>query len=236
MPVLPYPDPGFNDMDPTGLPTGGGNPVSYPNPGFNDMDPTGLPGFPASAAPGTGGDNAMIQQFVRMLMSGGTGGAGGNFPGGGMMMPGMDPLGMGMGGDPLGMGGMMMGGGLNPAQAAGLRLQRNNKMNALRQNMANAHRAIGPAGGTDYSRHVQNVDDEIMALQEQKINDNIKNALAYDQMLMNYAQQNSARNSALGDWIAQALKREALYGKDNDQSPGTFSGAEGGADTQGTLP
>ena len=228
---VPYPDPGFNDMDPTGMPTdipGTSKPVPYPYPGFNDMDPAGLEKLlaPAAAGGAPGNNNAIINQIMQMIMGGGMGGGGGN-----PMMPGMpDALGMGAGGDPLGMGmaGMFGGMGLNPYQAAGLRLRRNNEMNALRQNMANAHRGVGRFGGRDFSRHVQNIDDEIMALQEQKVQDNIKNALAYNQQLMQYASQNSARNAGMSKAFEQVLGDIFKYG---GASPGTFSGGE---ETQGT--
>lgn len=190
---------------------------------------------PAPAAP-AGGDNDVINQFMQWLSTTG-GGMGGSM--GNPSMGGIDPLGMGMGGmgggDPLGMGGMFgpMGGGigLNPYQAAGLRLRRNNEMNALRQRMANQHRAIGPAGGTDYSRHVQNIDDEMMALQEQKVQDNIKNALAYNQQLMQYGQQNLANNMRLMEALGRGSGNIFRYGG-ADQSPGTFS-PEAGSDQQG---
>lgn len=190
---------------------------------------------PAPAAP-AGGDNDVINQFMQWLSTTG-GGMGGGM--GNPSMGGIDPLGMGMGGmgggDPLGMGGMFgpMGGGigLNPYQAAGLRLRRNNEMNALRQRMANQHRAIGPAGGTDYSRHVQNIDDEMMALQEQKVQDNIKNALAYNQQLMQYGQQNLANNMKLFEALKEAGSNMMRYGGAN-QSPGTFS-PDSGSDQQG---
>jgi hypothetical protein len=191
-------------------------------------------------------DNAFIGQFMQWLqgMAGGGGpspqmGMGGGIPispamlgMGGMGMP--DALGLGGGADPLGMGQMLMGGGigLNPAQAAGLRLRRNNEMNALRQNMANAHRGVGRFGGTDFSRHVQNIDDEILALSEQKVQDNVKNALAYNDQLQKYAQQNVAKNNALIDAMTGAFGRNFKYG--GAGSPGTFSGGEDSSDSQDT--
>jgi hypothetical protein len=188
-------------------------------------------------------DNAFIGQFMQWLQGmaggGGFGGSPQGMPGGGIpispQMLGMggiggDPLGMGMGGDPLGMGQMLMGGGigLNPGQAAGLRLRRNNEMNALRQSMANAHRGVGRFGGTDFSRHVQNIDDEILALSEQKVQDNIKNALAYNDQLQRYGQQNLAQNQLLAKLLGGGYGNLLRYGQDNNQSPGTFSGGEGG--------
>lgn len=196
---------------------------------------------PAPAGP-AGGDTALINQLMQWLTTtgGGMGVPGmGGMGGGSPMLPGIDPLSLGMdgmgGGDPLGMGGMFgpMGGGigLNPYQAAGLRLRRGNEMNALRQRMANQHRAIGPAGGTDFSRHVQNIDDEMMALQEQKVQDNIKNALAYNQQLQQFGQQNLANNMKLFEALKEAGSNMMRYGGAN-QSPGTFS-PDSGSDQQG---
>jgi hypothetical protein len=206
---------------------------------------------PAAGPPAPAGDNDVVNQVMQWLRSTAAGGGGGGSFGGSNPMAPMDPLGLGMGGmggmgDPLAMAGMLnpsMGGiGLNPYQAAGLRLRRNNEMNALRQSMANAHRGVGRFGGRDFSRHVQNIDDEMMALQEQKVQDNIKTALAYNDQLMRYGQQNLANNQALGNKFAEALANMFRYGGTAGAggSPGTFSGAEGGdqggADTQGTLP
>jgi hypothetical protein len=197
-------------------------------PGLSPPQPVDPNAYPNDFNPGD------IERLIQMLSSMGAGGGmappGGNFGGGNPMLPpGMDALGVG-GGDPLGMGGMLnpMSMGLNPAQAAGLRLTRRNAMNALNQNMANAHRAIGRAGGSDYSRHVQNIDDEMMALQEQKIQDNVKNALAYNDQLMRYGQENLANNLALFKILGEAGGNLFRYGgvdEQQQQSPGTFSPA-----------
>lgn len=196
---------------------------SAPPGSFSPPAPTGGP-----PAPG-GGDNQFINQFMQWMQQvAGGGGGGGGFGGINPMAP-VDPLGLGMGGmggmgDPLSLGTNPVGGniGLNPYQAAGLRLRRSNEMNMLRQNMANAHRGIGRAGGRDYSRHVQNIDDEILALQEQKVQDNIKNALAYNQQLAQYGQQNVANFQKLAEALGGGEGRLLRYGQD-DKSPGTFS-------------
>jgi hypothetical protein len=130
-----------------------------------------------------------------------------------------DALGMGMG-DPLGMGAMGMfgmggmGGGLNPYQAADIRLQRGNQMNALRQNMANAHRGIGRFGGQDYSRHVQNIDDEMMALQSKAMESNIQNMFKANEQALAWARFNQQQDQ---DYWERLLR---LY-----SAIGTFGGA-----------
>lgn len=191
----------------------------------------GSPGTfgPPDAAPAAAGaDNDIMSQFMQMIMGGGglAGAPQGNFGGGNQMLPiAPDALGMGMGGDPLGLGNMLTGGGigLNPAQAAGLRLQRNNKMNALRQNMANAHRAIGPAGGTDYSRHVQNVDDEMLALQEQKVQSNIQNALAMDREALAWAQFNRSQDLDFWNQLYKTMASIGTFGGGQQGGGSTFS-------------
>ena len=209
-----------------------------PNPPPGPADVAGPQGGTFGGGPPAANNNDFLNQFFQWLQStAGGGGMGGGFGGANPMAGMADALGLGgMGGmgDPLGMGGMInpMGGniGLNPYQAAGLRLRRGNEMNALRQRMANQHRAIGPAGGRDYSRHVQNIDDEIMALQEAKVQDNVKNALAYNQQLMQYGQQNLANNMKLFEALGGGQGRLLRYGGSGEESPGTFSGGE---ETQG---
>ena len=208
-----------------------------------DVDPTtAAPPPPPTASPQAGppaDDNALMNQIMQMIMGSGMGGAPGGGFGGANPMAGMaDALGLGGGGDPLAMGGLInpLGGniGLNPYQGAKLRMMRNAKMNTLRQNMANQHRAIGPAGGSDFSRHVGNIDDEILANQEQMVQDNVKNALAYNQQLMSYGQQNLAQNQKLAQLLGLLggnLFRYGGAGQDEGGSPGTFSQPQ--TDTQG---
>lgn len=168
----------------------------------------------------------------------------GGMAGGNPLMGGRDPLGMGMGANPLAMGagGMFnpLAAGLNPYQAAGLRLTANNKMNAMRQSMANAHRGIGAAGGRDFSRHVENINDEMMALQEQKIQNNINNAFRASQDALAWARFNQSQDQDFWNLLMRYMTARGIYGgagsAQGGGSPGTFSSTEGGGDTQGTLP
>jgi hypothetical protein len=187
---------------------------------------------------------------MQMIMGGGVGRAPrGGFGGRNPMMPGgmSDALGMGAPpfGDPLGMGtggmfGMGGGMGLNPYQAADIRLQQRNKMNALRQQMANRHRSIGAAGGTDYSRHVQNINDEMMALQNQAMQQNINNAFKASADALNWARFNREQDEdywkhLLDLWTAQALYRRLQQGNQSGQQGGGNGGAQPTMQT-GTTP
>jgi len=179
-------------------------------------------------APGGGGDNALIEQFIQMISGGGgMGGFGGNNPSGinpSLPMP-ITPDALGMGaGNPLGMGGMGMfgGGGLNPAQAAHIRMQRGRSIDALNQRMANQHRGVGRFGGTDYSRHVQNINDEMLELQEKAMQQNIENQFKASQDALNWARFNQSQDQ---DYRKMLLD---LYG-----AVGTFGGAQQQRQQQG---
>ena len=192
------------------------------------------PGTFAPPAPQTSGDddNALINQFIQMITS--AGGGGGPTPGNlGGGNPVMDMLGMGMGGDALGMGMGGMGmppmqGGLYPDQMARLQLTRNNQVNALRQNMANQHRAVGRAGGTDYSRHVQNIDNSIEQLAMQDMRGNIDQMMKLYGMNEQYAAQNLRNNLELMKLLGTAGGFSLRYGGNPDKpgetgQPGTFA-------------
>lgn len=178
---------------------GAGNPVAQ---FFNAI--RGLGG----AAQGGNPQAQQLMNFIRQMMArGGIGNQG--------------PFGGGMGG----FGGM--GGGLMPGQLAQLRMMRQNRMNMLRQNMANQHRGVGRFGGRDFSRHVQNIDNEMMALGQQMIDSNIKNSLAQFQALQQAAQQNFAQSGTLGNEFQDIMRLlfagGGAQGGSQGGSPGTFA-------------
>jgi hypothetical protein len=176
--------------------------------------------FSPPQAPDAGGDNPIVQQIMQMLMGGGgaPGGFGGTNP---MMMPPAMPDALGAGGgDPLGMLGMAsMGGGSMPGMAH-VRMQRQRDINALNQKMANAHRGIGRFGGTDYARHVQNIDDEMQEIQDKAVQQNIQNALAMDREALSWAQFNRSQDLDYWKMLSEMMTEAAKY-----KAAGTASGA-----------
>ena len=101
-------------------------------------------------------------------------------------------------------------------------------MNVLRQNMANQHRGIGRFGGTDYSRHVQNIDNNIEQLAMQDTRANIDQMMKLYGLSEQYAQANLRNNLELMKLLGTAGGNALRYGGSGEQGdtdqqqPGTM--------------
>jgi hypothetical protein len=204
---------------------------------LTSMSGGGMPG----GAPVNHNDTAnQFIQFLTSMAGGGMGAPGGGFGGRSPVMPPSvsDALGIAAGpmGDPLGMFAMGAG-GLYPYQAADLRLQRRNRINALNQRMANQHRGVGRFGGTDYSRHIQNIDDEMMALQNQAMQLNIQNAFRASQEALAWARFNQSQDQDYWERLLRFWTAMGLFGGAGQQAQqgGTASSAQPTVQT-GTTP
>jgi hypothetical protein len=111
--------------------------------------------------------------------------------------------------------GFLPTGGLSPYQAADLRLQRRNAMNAMRQRMFNQHRGVGRFGGTDYSRHVQNINDEMMALQNREMDKNIQNAFRASQDALAWARLNQSQDQDYWERLLRFWTAMGIFGGAN---------------------